>query len=121
MVIKMNDQRNQLYFHNFNDYPHLLGYSGGHCQEIENAVEAVAKFICTEGLDNDLTITTPMDEFVLNTIGIYIDRIADMNYRGELLKTLIPMQKDIDGTSAEDDISTENIIHDSQDNFFPEI
>ena len=45
----------------------------------------------------------------LNTFGIYIDRIADMDYREELLKVLIPMQKKLDGTpDFEEDIPETN-------------
>lgn len=34
-----------------------------------------------------------------HTFGIYIDRIADMKYREQLLKVLIPMQMELDSTA----------------------
>ena len=69
----------------------------------------MASFICTEGLKGDLTVTTPTDEFVLDTFGIYINRITDMDYREELLKVLIPMQTALDGTDAINDGSDEEL------------
>ena len=59
-------------------------------------------FICTHGQYSDLLITEKDGAFFLNTFGIYIDRIADMDYREELLKVLITMQKAIDGTDEID-------------------
>ena len=85
------------------EYPYLLGYAQGRSRRLENNIQSVASFICSAGLDGDLTVTTPLDEFVLNTFGIYIDKIADMGYREELLKVLIPMQKALDGTDAIND------------------
>ena len=87
------------------EYPYLLGYAQGRSRRLENNVQSVASFICTEGLKGDLTITTPEDEFVLDTFGIYFNKIADMEYREELLKVLIPMQKALDGTDAINDSS----------------
>ena len=49
-------------------------------------------------MSGDVTITYEDGTPFLNTFGIYIDRISDMEYRSELLKILIPMQKALDGT-----------------------
>ena len=56
------------------------------------------KYICEKGVSGDVTITYEDGTPFLNTFGIYIDRISDMEYRSELLKVLIPMQKALDGT-----------------------
>ena len=63
-----------------------------------NSIEGVAKYICEKGVSSDVTITYEDGTPFLNTFGIYIDRISDMEYRSELLKVLIPMQKALDGT-----------------------
>ena len=63
-----------------------------------NSIEEVAKYICEKGVSSDVTITYEDGTPFLNTFGIYIDRISDMNYRSDLLKVLIPMQKALDGT-----------------------
>lgn len=78
-------------------HPRLIGMS--HYDERElNSIEEVAKYICEKGLSGDVTITYEDGTPFLNTFGIYIDKISDMNYRSELLKVLIPMQKALDGT-----------------------
>lgn len=94
---------------NSDRYPILYGYSGNKCVEL-HGVNEVAKFICTEGLTNDLTITTPFDTLLLNTFGTFINQITDMEYREELLKVLIPMQHEAEakafGYSPDDDSET---------------
>ena len=79
------------------NHPNLIGHSVNGNQEL-HSVEEVAKFICDNGQLGDVTITYDDNTPFLNTFGIYIDRIADMEYRTELLKVLIPMQKELDGT-----------------------
>ena len=91
------------------EYPYLLGYAQGQSRRLENNIQSVASFICTEGLKGDLTITTPENEFILDTFGIYINKIADMDYREELLKVLIPMQTALDGTDAINDGGDEEL------------
>ena len=81
----------QLYVREFGHGQPVLVLSGLGIQE-------VAHFICEEGLKGDVVITELNDEFILDTFGIYINKIADMEYRSELLKVLIPMQQHIDGT-----------------------
>ena len=83
-----------------NEYPYLMGYRQGQGCRLENSIPSVASYICSEGMHGDLTITTPDNEFVLNTFGIYINKIADMGYREELLKVLIPTQRALDGTDV---------------------
>jgi hypothetical protein len=78
-------------------HPKLIGMSHHDEREL-NSIEEVAKYICEKGVSSDVTITYEDGTPFLNTFGIYIDRISDMNYRSELLKVLIPMQKALDGT-----------------------
>ena len=78
-------------------HPKLIGMSN-HDQRELNSIEEVAKYICEKGVSGDVTITYEDGTPFLNTFGIYIDRISNMDYRSELLKVLIPMQKALDGT-----------------------
>lgn len=76
----------------FSEYPFLVG-SSNRCNKRLYNVEEVAAFICRDGLIGDVTVRTPDGEAVLDTYGIFINRISDMEYRDELLKVLIPMQE----------------------------
>ena len=90
------------------NHPNLIGHSVNGSKEL-HSIEDVAKFICENGLHGDVTITYDDNTPFLNTFGIYIDRIADMDYREELLKVLIPMQKELDGTpDFEEDVPETN-------------
>ena len=40
-------------------------------------------------------ITDDLDRPFISTIGIYLDKVADPSYRDELLKVLVPMQKEL--------------------------
>lgn len=59
----------------------------------------MVNFICTHGQYSDLRITQKDGTPFLDTFGIYINKITDMEYREELLKALIPMQMEIDGSN----------------------
>ena len=83
-------------------YPLLIGHSSQGNQEL-HSIQEVADFICSQGLESDLLITQEDGSYFLNTFGIYIDRIADMEYREALLKVLIPMQMELDGTMEVDE------------------
>ena len=83
-------------------YPLLIGHSDQGSQEL-HSIQEVADFICSQGLESDLLITQEDGSYFLNTFGIYIDRIADMEYREALLKVLIPMQMELDGTKDIDE------------------
>lgn len=78
-------------------HPKLIGMFHHDEREL-NSIEEVAKYICEKGVSGDVTITYEDGTPFLNTFGIYIDRISDMNYRSKLLKVLIPMQKALDDT-----------------------
>lgn len=91
-------------------YPLLIGHSLAGRTKL-HSMQEVANFICIHGQYGDLSVTTADGNPFLSTFGIYIDRIADMEYREELLKILIPMQMEIDGTAeideADDEIAKE--------------
>ena len=82
-------------------YPLLIGHSLAGRTRL-HSIEEVANFICVYGQYDDLTITQKDGTPFLNTFGIYIDKIADMEYREELLKVLIPMQREIEKENIKD-------------------
>ena len=69
------------------------------CRELSGVGRVEAGALEKHGLYDDLLITTADGEPFISTFGIYIDRIADMGYRKQLLKVLIPMQMELDGTA----------------------
>lgn len=77
-------------------YPLLFGHSLIGNRRLHNPKE-VAEFICDAGNYGDVSITDENGVLLLNTFGIYIDKIVDLDYREELLKVLIPMQKELAG------------------------
>ena len=79
-------------------YPLLIGHSLAGRTRLHNIYE-VANFICTHGQYDDLRITQKDGTPFLDTFGIYINKIADMDYLEELKKVLVPMQMEIDGTN----------------------
>lgn len=76
-------------------YPLLIGHSLAGRTRLHN-IDEVANFICTHGQYGDLRITQKDGTPFLDTFGIYINKIADMEYREELLKVLIPMQHEVE-------------------------
>ncbi len=66
-------------------------------------IQAVAEFICKHGQYGDVRITTMEGKELLDTFGIYINKISDMEYREELLKVLIPMQHEVENAAFSDD------------------
>ncbi len=40
---------------------------------------------------------------LLDTFGIYINKISDMEYRDELLKVLVPMQHEVENAAFSED------------------
>ena len=74
------------------DYPYLIGVSKKGRKELRG-VNEVAAFICEEGLHSDLKVLTPDGEEVLDTFGMFLNRVSDFEYRTELVPVLVPMQK----------------------------
>lgn len=92
-------------------YPVLIGHSLAGRTRLHN-IKEVANFICTHGKYDDITITQADGTPFLDTFGIYINKIADMEYREELLKVLILMQHEVESECFEDEeseVDEENI------------
>lgn len=81
------------------DYNKLIGISDNTRKEL-NSIEEVAQFICKEGLVSDVRIEQGDGSLLLDTFGTFINKITDMEYREELLKVLVPMQKKLDGSDG---------------------
>ncbi len=80
-------------------YDKLIGISDNTRKEL-NSIEDVAQFICKEGLTSDVRIEKGDGSLLLDTFGTFINKITDMEYREELLKVLVPMQKKLDGSDG---------------------
>lgn len=83
-----------------NSHPTLFGHSP-RCQKKLNSVKEVASFIFTEGLKGDVLITTSDGAPFISTMGIFIDKIASMEYREALLRELVPLQMGMDTSEME--------------------
>ena len=97
------------------EYPLLYGHAGDVCEELHN-INEVARFIMKHGVKTDVTIATPYDTPLLSTFGIYINKIADMEYRQELLKVLTPMQMNVFDTDDESENIEEIENNNTKDN-----
>ena len=71
----------------------LVGYFEGESKQLKS-VEEVAEFICKNGKRGDVTITNDGEPFI-TTIGIYLDKVADIRYRSQLMPILTKKQKQI--------------------------
>lgn len=71
----------------------LVGYFEGESKQLKS-VEEVAEFICKNGKRGDVTITNDGEPFI-TTIGIYLDKVADIRYRAQLMPILTKKQKQI--------------------------
>ena len=83
-------------------YACLLGSAIGGNRRLHN-VQEVAEFICKHGQYGDVRITTMEGKELLDTFGIYINKISDMEYREELLKVLVPMQHEVENAAFSED------------------
>lgn len=71
----------------------LVGYFEGESKQLKS-VEEVAEFICKNGKRGDVTITNDGEPFI-TTIGIYLDKVADIRYRSQLMPILTKKQEQI--------------------------
>ena len=71
----------------------LVGYAEGESKQLKS-VEEVAEFICKNGKRGDVTITNDGEPFI-TTIGIYLDMVADIRYRSQLMPLLTKKQEQI--------------------------
>ncbi len=83
-------------------YARLFGISDYDEKELFS-VKEVADFICEEGKNSDVSIYQENGSLLLNTFGLFINKITDMEYREELLKVLIPMQEEIENNMGSED------------------
>lgn len=74
-------------------WPYVVGYCNGESTRLVATAENIAAYIATNGLQGDLTITTPLDRAFLTTYGTFIDKCSDFDFMEHKLKpVLIPMQ-----------------------------
>ena len=71
----------------------LIGYSKDENKKL-HSVEEVADFICKNGKHGDITITNNGEPFI-TTIGIYLDKVADIRYRARLMPILTKRQRQV--------------------------
>lgn len=69
----------------------LIGYSMTENRQLKN-IDEVAEFICKNGKHGDVTIKNNGEPFI-TTIGIYLDKVADIRYRAQLMPILVKKQK----------------------------
>ena len=70
-----------------------MGYSKDENKQLKS-IDEVAEFICKQGKHGDVTITNNGEPFI-TTIGIYIDKVADIRYRAQLMLILMKKQEQI--------------------------
>ena len=71
----------------------LIGYTKDENKKL-HSVEEVADFICKNGKHGDITITNNGEPFI-TTIGIYLDKVADIRYRARLMPILTKRQRQV--------------------------
>lgn len=71
----------------------LIGHFEGECKQLKS-VEEVAEFICKNGKHGDVIIMNNGEPFI-TTIGIYLDKVADIRYRSQLMPILTKKQEQI--------------------------
>lgn len=76
------------------DQPPIVAYGCDDEPAKLTDVRQISEFIINNGLYGDITMyKKDTGEFVLSTMGIFIDQIADMDFRNELLTILVPLQQ----------------------------
>lgn len=68
----------------------LVGYFEGESKQLKS-IDEVADFICQNGKHGDVTIMNNGELFI-TTIGIYLDKVADIRYRAQLMPILTKKQ-----------------------------
>ena len=69
----------------------LMGYSATENKQLKS-IEEIAEFICKHGKHGDVTILNNGELFI-TTMGIYLDKVADIRYRAQLMPVLAKKQK----------------------------
>ncbi len=78
---------------NLTEELNLTGYSATENKQLKN-IEEVAEFICKNGKRGDVTILNNGEPFI-TTIGIYLDKVADIRYRAQLMPILTKKQEQL--------------------------
>ncbi len=71
----------------------LVGYAEGERKQLKS-IDEVADFICKNGKHGDVIITNNGEPFI-TTIRIYLDMVADIRYRSQLMPILTKKQEQI--------------------------
>ena len=71
----------------------LVGYAEGERKQLKS-IDEVADFIFKNGKHGDVIITNNGEPFI-TTIGIYLDMVADIRYRSQLMPILTKKQEQI--------------------------
>ena len=71
----------------------LVGYFESESKQLKS-IEEVADFICNNGKNGDVTIMNNGEPFI-TTIGVYLDKVADIRYRSQLMPILTKKQEQI--------------------------
>ena len=71
----------------------LVGYFESESKQLKS-IDEVADFICKNGKHGDVIITNNGEPFI-TTIGIYLDMVADIRYRSQLMPILTKKQEQI--------------------------
>ena len=73
---------------------HAYVYSNGGREEFlfHNTPENIASFIGSRPFVDQMILTTPMDELIMNTMGNFIDQCPDKELLEQVKETLIPIQ-----------------------------
>ena len=71
----------------------LVGYAEGERKQLKS-IDEVADFICKNGKHGNVIITNNGEPFI-TTIGIYLDMVADIRYRSQLMPILTKKQEQI--------------------------
>ena len=69
----------------------LVGYAEGERKQLKS-IEEVADFICKNGKHGDVIITNNGEPFI-TTIGVYLDKVADIRYHARLMPILTKRQR----------------------------
>lgn len=71
----------------------LVGYAEGEIKQLKS-IDEVAEFICKNGKHGDVIIMNNSEPFI-TTIGIYLDKVADIRYRVQLMPILTKKQEQV--------------------------
>ncbi|HCA29257.1 MAG TPA: hypothetical protein DEP23_06710 [Ruminococcaceae bacterium] len=75
-------------------FDYLIGYCNNDVTYLKPNPESIASYIVTEGINGDITITTPLDTALITTFGMFINKCPNQEFlRYELLPIIGAMQQ----------------------------